>query len=101
MEFTKEKLVEMEKDYLEWLEERPTIREVACRFRPWERYYYVPSKHIVRIYSYDEHKDKPVSIRMMVLFEDNPNIFMERMVFGVDPKDIVPLDENTQELPYA
>lgn len=83
---------EMESEWLEWANTRPSeVREVALRFRPWILYQMIPTGQRVYIVSLAEMEDDSVTLSVMVSGDFNQVMF-ERKVFGVNPDDLEECD---------
>ncbi len=85
---------EQETQWKEFVRTRPDpVREVieAHVFAPWKLYRMKSTGHRVTIYSFDEPKDGPVTMKVDVGGEFNVVTFSRR-VFGVSPEDLVECD---------
>src|SRR5271166_392257 len=82
---------EQKLQWKEYVRTRPdVVREVieAHDFAPWKLYRLKSSGHRVTIYSFDEPKNGPVTMKVDVSGEYNVVTFSRR-VFGIDPEDLV------------
>ena len=78
--------------YERWVSERPSpVRVVAERVKPWKLYKLRSSGHLVVLYSFDEHDDGTVTLKVDVTGRFNALAF-ERRGVGIDPDDIEECD---------
>jgi hypothetical protein len=78
----------------DWVRERPApIREMIeqYKFDPWTLYLLKTSGHRVTLYSFDESKEGPPTLKVYVSGDYNAVAF-ERRVFGIKPEDLEECD---------
>ncbi len=83
--------------YQEWIDSRPPrVRKVAEKLAPWQLYRLKSSGHTVSLHSYDEPEDEsqPVTLKVTVLRQYNPDVLFDRTVFGIAPEDLEPILED-------
>lgn len=85
------------KAWAEWLAERPKcVRVVAMRFPPWQIFELEGSKNVVQVRSFEEDKKGEVTMTVSVEREHNPDIWLERSVFGVREGSLRPVVRPTE-----
>jgi hypothetical protein len=76
-----------------WVRKRPkAVREVAERFDPWSLFLLKSTGDRVVIIGFGERKDSPTTLDVAVLNDFNPEVLIDRNVFGVPPDDLEPCD---------
>ena len=82
---------EQEREWNEWLDERPPmIRAAAEKFPPWHLYKLTPTGQLARIMSYAEPAavDAKVTVTIHAWYDWHPPGLPGLNVFGVDPEDL-------------
>ena len=83
---------EQEADWIEWVASRPdNVRDVAKRFDPWTLYRMEDTDQRVTVYSFEEHDDGNVTLKVDVTGFFNLVLF-DRQVFGINPDDLKECD---------
>ena len=85
---------EQVQSYSEWVEERPpSVRALIKEkgFAPWKLYNLQGTRQRVFVYGFHEDDDDTITLSVIVDARFN-FVFMERRVFGIDPKKLIECD---------
>ena len=72
------------------------VRKVAERFDPWTLYHMKSTGQHVTLYSFSEADNGTVTLTVNVTREFNPEVLVERQVFGIDPDDLEPVQATSR-----